>query len=220
MKVIVYGATGMIGQGVMIECLEDDSIEKILVVTRRPLEEKHAKIEELILEDFLDYSGVEEQLVGYDACIYCLGISAAGLSEEKYRRITLDFTIAAGEALSKANPNMRICFVSGSGTDIDSRQMWARVKAEAEQALLGMEWKSAHMFRPAGIMPRKGVVSRTRSYRIMYSALGWAYPLFKAATPNMITTSDHLGRAMIHVARGGHEKQILEGADINAVDVA
>jgi len=220
MKVIVYGATGMIGQGVVIECLEDDSIEKILVVTRRPLEEKHEKIEELILEDFLDYSGLEEQLAGYDACIYCLGISSAGLSEEKYRRITLDFTIAAGEALLAANPDMRICFVSGMGTDIDGRQIWARVKAEAEQALLDMPWKSAHMFRPAGVMPRKGVVSRTRSYRMFYNVIGVAYPLLKATIPGMVTTSDNMARVMIHVARSGHEKQIFEGADINAVDVA
>lgn len=217
MKVIVFGATGMIGQGVLIECLEDASVEEVLVVTRRSTGRTHAKLKEVLHSDFLDYSSIAQELSGYDACLYCLGISAMGMSEADYRRITYDFTVATGEALLRHNPQMRMCFISGAGTDLGSRQMWARVKAEAERALLAMPWRSAHMFRPAGIMPRKGVVSGVRAYRIMYAVAGWAYPLLKAVVPDQLTTSDHLGRAMIHVAREGHPKTTLEGSDINAI---
>jgi uncharacterized protein YbjT (DUF2867 family) len=217
MKVIIFGATGMIGQGALIECLDDESIEKVLAVVRRPTGRVDSKLVELVLHDFLDYSAVEEQLKGFDACLFCLGISALGMSEEDYRRITYDFAVAAGEVLLRLNPGMRMCFVSGAGTNLNGRQMWARVKAEAEQALLAMPWRSAHMFRPAGIMPRKGVVSGVRSYRILYTLLGWTYPVLKALTPNQVTTSDHLGRAMILVARDGHPLEILEGRDINSV---
>lgn len=216
MKVILFGATGMIGEGALIECLEDDSVEKVLAVVRRPTGHNHPKLTELIHRDFLDYSPVEEQLAGYDACLYCLGISSFGVSEQDYRRVTYDFTVAAGEVLLRHNPRMRVCFVSGAGTDASSRQMWARVKAEAEQALLAMPWRSAHMFRPAGILPQKGVVSGVRSYRILYAVLGWVYPVLKALMPNQITTSVQLGRAMIRVARDGHSLAVLEGADINS----
>lgn len=216
MHVVIFGATGMIGQGALIECLEDDTIERVLAVVRRPTGRAHPKLAELSHDDFLDYSAVEDHLTGYDACLFCLGVSAMGMSEEDYRRVTYDVTVAAGKALLRLNPDMRMCFVSGAGTDLNGRQMWARVKAEAEQALLAMPWKSAHMFRPAGIMPRKGVVSRVRTYRIMYALIGWAYPVLKALIPNQVTTSDHLGRAMIQVARHGHPLEILEGRDINA----
>jgi uncharacterized protein YbjT (DUF2867 family) len=140
-----------------------------------------------------------------------------GVSEEKYRTVTRDFAIAASEAMLRQNPEMRMCFVSGTGTDRNSSQMWARVKAEAEDALLAMPWRSAHAFRPAMILPKKGVVSRVRAYRILYATLGWAFPLFRALAPDKVTTSDHLGRALIEVARSGHSKSILEGADINAL---
>jgi len=217
MNVVIFGATGMIGQGALLECLEDDSIEKVLAIVRRPTGHAHPKLVELIHDDFLDYSAVEERMVGYDACLFCLGISSLGMSEADYRRVTRDFAVAAGRALLRLNPGMRMCFVSGAGTDSSGRQMWARVKSEAEQALLAMPWKSAHMFRPAWITPRKGVVSRVRSYRIMYALLGWASPVLRALAPNQVTTSDHLGRAMIRVARSGHPVEILEGKDINAV---
>jgi len=217
MKVILFGATGMIGAGALIECLEDDGVESVLAVVRRPTGRTHPKLQELIVSDFLDWSQVGDQLSGYDACLYCLGISAVGMSDEDYRRITFDFTVAAGKALLEHNPQMRMCFISGAGTDIDSRQMWARVKAEAEQALLGMPWKSAHMFRPAGIVPRKGAVSGVRLYRVVYAALGWAYPLLKRVMPGQLTTTDQLGRALVEVAKSGHPKDTLEGSDINAV---
>jgi len=216
MKFILFGATGMIGEGTLIECLEDERVERVLIVVRRPTGRTHPKLTELIHQDFLDYSAVEEQLTGYDACLYCLGISAGGMSEADYRRITYDFTVAAGETLLRLNPEMRMCFISGDGTDVNARAMWARVKGEAEQFLLGQPWKAAHMFRPAAIQPLKGVVSGVRSYRIMYATLGWTFPLFRALAPSKVTTSVILGRALIQVALEGHPKQVLDGADINA----
>jgi len=216
MKVILFGATGMIGEGALIECLEDDAVDAVLAVVRRPSGREHPKLTELIHQDFLDYSGAEAQLTGYDACLYCLGISAGGMSESDYRRITYDFTVAAADTLLRLNPSMRMCFISGAGTDVSSRQMWARVKGEAEQYLLAQPWGAVHMFRPAGILPQKGVVSGVRSYRVMYKLLGWAFPLFKALAPNQLCTSVELGRALIHVALAGHPEPILEGADINA----
>ena len=216
MKVILFGATGMIGEGALIECLEDERVERVLILVRRPTGRSHPKLTEIIHKDFLDYSAVEAQLTGYDACLYCLGISAGGMSEADYRRITYDFTVAAGETLLRLNPEMRMCFISGDGTDVNARAMWARVKGEAEQFLLGQPWKAVHMFRPAAIQPLKGVVSGVRSYRIMYATLGWAFPLFRALAPNKVTTSVILGRALIRVALEGHGKSILDGADINA----
>lgn len=217
MKVILFGATGMIGEGALIECLDDDTIESVLVIARRSTGRSHPKLNELLVKDFLDWSTVAHQLAGYDACLYCLGISAVGMSDEDYRRITYDFTVAAATAMLEQNPSMRMCFISGAGTDLESRQMWARVKAEAEQALLAMAWRSAHMFRPAGIFPRKGVVSSVRLYRVMYGMLGWAYPLLHTLMPNQLTTTDQLGRALIEVAKNGHSAQLLESKDINAI---
>jgi uncharacterized protein YbjT (DUF2867 family) len=217
MKVIVFGATGMIGAGALIECLDDPDVEQVLAIVRRPTGREHDKLVELVHDDFADYGSVEDQLTGYDACLYCLGISAAGLSEEQYRRITFDFSIAAGEVLVRLNPQMRLCFISGAGTNIDSRQMWARVKAEAENAMLALPWKSAHMFRPGIIQPVKGVTSGVTSYRVMYALIGWSLPLFRKIAPGLVTTTEILGRALIRVGRDGHPKSILESADINEI---
>ena len=217
MKIILFGATGMIGQGTLLECLESDAVEAVLAVVRRPTGKTHPKLTELIVSDFEDFGPVEDQLAGYDACLYCLGVSAVGMSESDYRRVTYDFTVAAAKALLAQNPDMRMCFISGAGTNPEGRQMWARVKAEAERALLDMPWKSAHMFRPAGILPRKGTVSGVWHYRVLYAAMGWLYPALKLVMPNLLTTTDQLGRAMIEVAKHGHPASILEGKDINAV---
>ncbi len=217
MRVVLFGATGMIGEGALIECLEDDRVTAVLSLGRRPSGHTHAKLTELQHSDFGNLSSIQEQLSGFDACLYCLGISSSGMSEEKYRRITYDFSVEAGRALLAENPEMRLCFISGAGSDAGSRTMWARVKGEAEQAMLGMPWKSAHMFRPAMIEPKKGVVSGVRSYRIYYSYFGWTMPLFKAVAPNSITSTDRLGQAMIQVAFEGHSKSVLEGQDINGM---
>ncbi|MGE0786907.1 MAG: NAD(P)H-binding protein [Sandaracinaceae bacterium] len=217
MRLVLFGATGMIGQGALIECLEDDGVDEVLAVVRKPTGRTHDKLTELIHEDFLDYATVEDRFAGYDACLYCLGVSAVGMSESDYRRVTYDFTVAAAQALLRHSPGMRMCFISGASTDASSRQMWARVKAEAEQALLAMPWRSAHMFRPGVILPRKGVRSGVPLYRAIYASLGWTYPVLKAIAPSQLMTTVDLGRAMIEVGRHGHEKSILEAPDINAV---
>jgi len=217
LKVVLFGATGMIGAGALIECIEDDGVDEVLAVVRRPTGRSHPKLTELVHQDFLDFSGVQDRFVGFDACLFCLGISAQGMSEEDYRRITYDISVAAGKALLSASPDMRMCFISGSGTSVDSRQMWARVKGEAEQAMLGMGFRSAHMFRPAGILPMKGVVSGVASYRFLYKYFTWLLKLVGLVAPNSLTTTVDLGQALLRVAREGHPLQILEGKDINAL---
>lgn len=217
MHILLFGATGLVGRAALIECLDDPAVTAVTAVVRRPTGTDHPKLRELIHKDFLDYAAIEADFDQCDACLYCLGISAAGMSEEDYRRITYEFAVAAGEAMLRANPQMRMCFVSGSGAGLESRQMWARVKAETEQALLAMPWSAASMFRPAGIFPRKGVKAGTRLYRTIYATLGWAYGAFKAMAPGTFTTTDQLGRALIAVARDGHELDILESPDVHAV---
>lgn len=219
MRVVLTGATGMIGKGALIECLEDERITQVLSISRKPSGLSDPKLTELLHSDFGDLSAVQDQLGGYEACLYCLGISSAGFSEADYRRITYDFTVEVARALLAENPEMRMCFISGSGTDAGSRTMWARVKGEAEHALLAMPFKSAHMFRPAGIEPKKGVVSGVASYRFFYRYFGWSLSVFRLLTPNMLTDTVQLGKALIQVGLEGHPKQILEGKDINAVQV-
>jgi uncharacterized protein YbjT (DUF2867 family) len=217
MKVIIFGATGMVGAAALIECLEDPEIEKVLTVGRRPTGRENPKLEELIHEDFLDFSSVRERFAEYDACLWCLGVSSAGMSEAEYRRITQHFTEAACKAMYVANPDMSVCFISGGGSDANARGMWQRVKGDAENSVLGMGFARAHALRPAGIVPRKGVVSRVPSYRFFYNYFGWLLTLIRKVAPGMVTDSDQLGRALIRVAKEGHAKPVLEGADINAV---
>ncbi|MCB9781195.1 MAG: NAD-dependent epimerase/dehydratase family protein [Alphaproteobacteria bacterium] len=217
MKLILFGATGMIGEGALIECLDHPDVESVLAVVRKPTGRQHDKLTELVHDDFLDYSAVEHRFAGFDACLYCLGISAQGMSEADYRRITFDFTVAAADAMLRQSPGLRMCFISGAGTNPASRQMWARVKGEAEQALLAMPFSSAHMFRPAGILPEKGVQARIPSYAFAYRWFSWAFRLLRAVAPGMVTTTDELGRALIRVARDGHTLDILEGRDIHEI---
>ena len=217
MKVIIFGATGMVGAAALIECLEDPDITKVLTVGRRLTGREHPKLEEFVHEDFLDFSAAQERFADYDACLWCLGVSSAGMSEADYRRVTQHFTEAACKAMYAANPQMSVCFVSGSGSDASARGMWQRVKGDAENAVLGMGFARAHAFRPAGILPRKGVVSRVPGYRFAYDYFGWLFALLRKVAPSMVTDSDQLGRALIRVAKNGHAKPILEGVDINAV---
>jgi uncharacterized protein YbjT (DUF2867 family) len=215
MKVIVFGSTGMIGQGVLRECSNAADVEAVLAIVRRASHEPHEKVRELVHEDFLDFSGLD--LSGYDACFFCLGISSAGMSEEAYRRVTYDVPMAAAHVLAKSNPSMTFIYVSGAGTDANGRAMWARVKAEAEQALLALPFAAAYMFRPAFIQPLHGITSRTRLYRAVYAVMGPLYPVWKRLFPKYVTTTEQVGRAMLHVARHGAPKTILENDDINAL---
>ncbi len=219
MNVVIFGATGMIGQGVLRECLLDPDVHSILSIVRSATGQSDPKLRELVHKDFLDFSAVENQLTGLDACFFCLGISSAGLSEAEYRRITYEMTIAAAQTLARLNPSMTFIYVSGVGTDSTerSRTMWARVKGQTENALLGMPFRAAYMFRPGVIVPLHGIKSRTRVYQLFYNLASPILPWMHRHWPNQITTTEKLGRAMLKAAKQGAPKRILEPTDIAAL---
>lgn len=216
MKVILFGATGMIGQGVLRECLLDRGVESVLAVGRRGTGLRHEKVREIEHKDFSDFSSIERELSGYDACFFCLGVSSAGMSEEEYRRVTYDVTMVAARTLSKLNPGMTFVYVSGAGTDSSEkgRAMWARVKGATENALMRLPFKAVYMFRPAYIQPLQGIVSSSMWTRALYAVTGPLYPVWKTLFPKHVTTTEQLGRAMIRVARHGASKAILESRDL------
>jgi uncharacterized protein YbjT (DUF2867 family) len=219
MRAVLFGATGMVGQGVLRECLIDPDVEAVLSVGRSATGQQHVKLRELVHRDFLDFSAAESELAGFDACFYCLGVSSAGMKEDDYRRVTHDFTIAAAQVLARLNPGMTFAFVSGAGTDSTERgrTMWARVKGQTENALLRMPFRAAYMLRPAVIVPLHGIQSRTALYRVPYMLMAPLLPLLEAAFPKYVTTTERLGRAMIRVAKRGAAKAVLESADFNAM---
>jgi uncharacterized protein YbjT (DUF2867 family) len=218
MNVIVFGATGMVGQGVVLECLDDPAVTAVLAVGRRASGLAHPKLRDLVHEDFLNYGPIADALRGYDACFFCLGVSSAGMREAEYYRLTHDVTLRAAETLVRLNPAMTFCYVSGAGTDRSERgrSMWARVKGKTENDLLRLPFKAAYMFRPGYIQPQRGVVSRTRLYRGVYAVLGPLYPVLRRLAPDAMTTTVQVGRAMIAVARRGYVRPVLETPDINA----
>jgi uncharacterized protein YbjT (DUF2867 family) len=219
MKVILFGATGMVGQGVLRECLLDPVVEHVLAVGRSATGQTHEKLRELVRQDLLDYSAVENQLPGYDACFFCLGVTSAGMTERDYRRVTFDITMAAARTLARHNPQMTFIFVSGAGTDgtARGRVMWARVKGETENALRQLPFKASYAFRPGFIQPLHGIRSKTRLYRLAYAVMGPLYPVLKALVPKYVTTTEQMGRAMILVALRGAPKPVLESGDINVI---
>jgi len=217
MKILLLGATGMIGQGVLRECLLDPQVTEILAVGRSLSGQTHPKLREILHQDFFDFSAIEAELSGLDACFFCLGVTSAGLTEEAYRRVTHDLTLAAARTLSRLNPGMTFIYVSGAGTDSTERGriMWARVKGQTENALLRLPFKAVYLFRPGLIQPLHGISSSTRLYRILYRVLGPFLPLLKAVAPDSLTTTEQLGKAMIHAALQGTPKPVLETRDIN-----
>lgn len=217
-NVIIFGSTGMVGTGVVLECLSDTRVRSVLSIVRTPSGMKHPKFREIVRSDFFDYSDVRDQLRGLDACFFCLGVSAFRMDEATYHHLTYDLTLAAAEALCELNPAMTFCYVSGVGTDDTERGrvMWARVKGKTENALLAMPFK-AYMFRPGYIHPVKGTRSKTRLYRLFYAISRPAYPLLKRIAPRYITTTEAVGQAMIEVAASGYPKHILHNADINVL---
>ncbi|MBJ6749013.1 Rossmann-fold NAD(P)-binding domain-containing protein [Geomonas anaerohicana] len=219
MKVIIFGATGMVGQGVLRECLLADDIECILTLGRSPSGQRHPKLLELLHTDLFDYRAIESDLHGFDACFFCLGVSAAGLSEAEYTRLSHDLTLAAAQTLAHINPKMTFTYVSGAGTDSTERgrTMWARVKGKTENALLRLPFKAVYLFRPGIIQPLHGARSKTTAYRIVYTILKPLLPILRALLPNMILTTEIIGKAMLAVARHGAAKAILEARDINTV---
>jgi uncharacterized protein YbjT (DUF2867 family) len=219
MKVLLFGATGMVGQGVLRECLFDPGVQQILSIVRTPTNQQNPKLRELIHTDFFDYSTIEPELTGLDACFFCLGVSSAGMDEAKYKHLTYDLTLAAAATLVRLNPQMTFLYVSGAGTDSTERgrSMWARVKGKTENDLLKLSFRAAYMFRPGVIQPLHGIRSKTKLYQTFYTVLNPILPLLKSAFPQLITTTEQLGRAMLYVAKHGFPKPLLESKDINSL---
>lgn len=207
----------MVGQGVLRECLVDPDIDDVLSLGRSPAGQQHPRLRELIHMNLLNLRPIQEQLSGYDACFFCLGVSSAGMNEADYRRITYDLTLSAAQTLVTLNPDMTFIYVSGAGTDSTEhgRSMWARVKGRTENALLRLPFKAAYMFRPGLIAPLHGVRSKTKIYRVMYALAGPLPGWLSRWFPKYVTTTEKVGRAMIRVARNGWPKAVLETSDIN-----
>jgi uncharacterized protein YbjT (DUF2867 family) len=214
MKILVFGASGMIGQGVLRECLRAPDVSEVIVVGRTPLGVTDAKLREVVHADFTDFTPVEAQLA-CDACLFCLGVSSAGMSEADYTRVTYDYTLAAARSIVKVSPQAVFIYVSGAGTDSTEKKggMWARVKGKTENALLAMPFRAVYMFRPGGIQPMHGAKSKTRSYRIAYTVAWPLLPLLKAV--GAITTTERMGLAMLNAVRHGAPAKLLGTKAIN-----
>jgi uncharacterized protein YbjT (DUF2867 family) len=216
MNVILFGATGMVGQGVLRECLLDPGVQQILSIVRTPSGQQHPKHRELVHTDFFDHNAIELQLTGYDACFFSLGVSSTSMDEAKYTHLTCDLTLADAATLARLNPQMTFLYISGAGADSTERGriMWARVKGKTENTLLKLPFRAAYMLRPGFIQPLHGIRSKTRLYQAIYTALNPILPLLKSTFPKSIITTEQLGRAMINVARNGCTNLILEVPDI------
>ena len=215
---MLFGATGMVGQGVMRECLLDSEVHLLQTVGRTATGTQHPKLWETVHNDLWHYESLEAQLSGFDACFFCLGVTSSGMTEESYQRVTYGITLAAAEALSRLNPQMTFIYVSGSGTDTSERgrSMWARVKGKTENALLRLPFKGAYMFRPGIIQPLHGIKSSTPLYNVFYTLGKPLLPLLRLVIPDQILTTEQVGRAMLAVVKHGFPKQILEIKDIQA----
>ncbi len=214
-KAIITGATGMVGEGVLHECLLHDEVEKVLVIGRRPCGIAHAKLKEIIHDNFYDLSAVAGQLTGCNACFFCLGTSSIGKNEAEFYQVTYTLTMHVAETLSKHNREMTFCYISGAGTDSTEKgkAMWARVKGKTENDLMKMPFKKVYAFRPGFLQPTKGL----KNTLALYKVFGWLYPLVRAVLPNHVSTLQELGLAMIHSMTKGYEKQVLEVKDIVAL---
>jgi len=211
-KAIVTGATGMVGEGVLHECLLHNDVEEVLVITRKPSGISHAKLKEIVHGNFFDISPIENQLAGYDACYFCMGVTSIGKNEEEYSKLTHTLTLHVASVLSKLNPHMVFCYVSGAGTDSTEkgRSMWARVKGKTENDLMKLPFKRVYNFRPGYMRPTKGLRNTLGTYKYV----DWMYPFFHAIMPNFFCTLKEVGLAMINATTKGYEKQILEVKDI------
>jgi uncharacterized protein YbjT (DUF2867 family) len=218
-NVVLFGATGMIGQGVLRECLLAPDVSRVLTIGRSALGAQNPKHQDLVHADLWNYAPIEDQLRGFDACFFCLGVTSAGMSEADYTRVTYGITVAAGETLCRQNPDMTFILVSGAGADSSEqgRLMWARVKGKTENAILRMPFRASFVFRPAVVLPMHGEKSRTPAYRVLYSLTKPLLPLVKRLMPGQILTTEQFGRAMLNVVRQGAPKRVLESSDINAM---
>jgi uncharacterized protein YbjT (DUF2867 family) len=216
MKVLLFGATGMVGQGVLRECLLDAHVTEVVTLGRTPTGVAHPKLREIVHRDMFDYATLESDLTGFDACFFCLGVSSFRMSEAEYTRLTYDMTMAAAKTLARLNPQMTFVYVTGAGCDSTEQgsSMWARVKGRTENALLRLPFKAAFMFRPGAIVPLHGVRSKTALYQTIYSLTRPVLPLVQRMFPNAIVTTEQVARAMLAVAKQGAPSPILESRDI------
>lgn len=212
LKVIITGATGMVGEGVLLECLENPDVEKILLVGRKPYGISHPKTVEILHDDFFDVSAIADRMRGYDACYFCLGISSVGMKEEEFYSIAYTLTMSFARKLAEVNPDMTFCYVSGAGTDSTEkgRMMWARVKGKTENDLLKLPFKAVYNFRPGFLRPTSGAKNSKR----FYAWLNPFFPVFRFFFPRYFLYLKELAIAMIHVSVKGYDKQILEAGDI------
>lgn len=213
-KVIIFGATGMVGQGALRECLAASDVEQVLTVGRTPTGQRHPKLTELVHAEMWHYENVEDELKDYDACFFCVGVSAAGMSEKDYTHLTQDMTLAAASTLARLNPTMVFVYVSAAGAGADGKLMWERVRGRTENALLGMPFRGVYICRPGMIQPLDGIKSKTAAYRIFYSLTKPILPLLRLAMPRHVLTTRMLGRAMLEAVRGRAPKRILETGDL------
>lgn len=218
MRVLIFGVSGMVGRGVLRECMRAPDIDMTVTVGRTAIGIVSSCLNEIVHRDMSCYADIERCLKGFDACFFCLGVSSAGMREADYERITYGYTLAAAETLSRLNPGMTFVYVSGSGTDSTEcgHTMWARVKGRTENALLRLPLRS-YMFRPGLIVPMDGIRSKTRSYRIAYGLARPVLPLLHRLFPYQVVSTREIGQAMLAVARRGYEKPILETGDIRAL---
>jgi len=219
MNVVLFGATGMVGQGVLRECLRDPEVQLVQTVGRAAIGVTNPKLREVVHSDLWNFAAIEGRLSGFDACFFCLGVSAAGMSDADYELVTYGITLAAGEALARLNPGMTFIYVSGAGTDSSERgkAMWAGIKGKTENALMRLPFKASYMFRPGIIEPVDGVKSKTGWYRVFYAVSKPLLPVLRWAFPNYVLTTAEIGRAMLAVARNGAPNRVLETKDIRAI---
>jgi len=219
-RVVIFGATGMVGSGVLLECLDDARVESVLVVGRNATGVHHPKVTEIVHGDFFSFDSLKARFGDRDACFFCLGVSSVGMKEADYHRLTYDLTLAAARVLVAANPAMTFCYVTGQNTDSTEQgsSMWARVKGKTENALLRLGFKSAYMVRPGYIQPLRGARSKTGWYQAFYNVLGPFYPVFRLVFPRYVTNTAELGRVMLELAANGYERPIIETPDIHELN--
>jgi uncharacterized protein YbjT (DUF2867 family) len=220
-RVLIFGATGMVGQGVLRECLAAPDVDQVKTIGRTLTGQRHLKLRELVHAEMWHYEGIDEELAGFDACFFCIGVSSAGprMDEQKYTHITYDMTLAVANALLRLNREMVFVYVSGVGADSTekSKVMWERVRGKTENALLALPFRGVYIFRPGMIQPLDGIQSKTQAYRIFYSVFKPVLPLLRRALPNQIVTTAQMGQAMLNAVRRGANKRVLETQDIAAL---
>jgi uncharacterized protein YbjT (DUF2867 family) len=218
-NILIFGATGMVGQGVLRECLLAADVALVQMIGRTATGQQHPKLKQLVHQDLFDYSAIEADITHFDACFFCIGVSSSGMAEAPYTRLTHDLTLAAAQTLARLNPSMTFVYVSGAGADSSEtgKSMWARVRGRTENALQRLPFKAVYVLRPGIIQPLHGIRSKTDAYRWFYALTRPLLPLLRALMPNTVLSTEIVGRAMLAVARHGAPKMVLEAADIGAL---